>query len=227
MKIQRFLSAVTLLLLAGLTLIFLVSSCTHDDAVDLDIDPANFEYGTDEVTLADEWNFDKRHSNVRWETAYLGSSALLTGRFDDFDIQLNFIEDQPDNISIIGKVILSSVNTGEPGRDDGCLLTTFNVENRDEAIFTSRSVAFDNVGGYMVVGDLDFHGMVDEVTMKLHYLGSTFFDESSGLSGSPFTVAGFAGEFEINAKSIFGIESANIADRVTIKVNAQYKKPGG
>lgn len=225
MKIHKYLSAVVFLLVGGL-LIFQVHSCTHDDVMDLDIDPAQFEYGTDEVSAASGWTFDKTHSSVRWETAYLGSSALLTGRFNAFEIEFNFDEDEPEKISVVGKVTLSTVNTGEPGRDAGCLLGTFDVETRDDAVFTSKSVAFDGVGGYLVVGDLDFHGRTDEITMQLNYLGSTRFDESSGLRGTPFSVAGFVGEFEFNAKSVFGIESSNIADRISVKINAQYKKPG-
>lgn len=226
MKIRNFLSAMVLLL-AGSTLLFHVHSCTHEDVMDLDIDPAQFEYGSDEISAEQSWSFDKSHSSVRWETAYLGSSALLTGRFNAFDIEMTFDEDDPENTTIIGKVTLSSVNTGEPGRDGGCLQGTLGVEERDEAIFTSRSVTFDNAGAYLVVGDLDFHGRTDEVTMQLTYLGKTLFDESSGLFGAPFAVAGFEGEFEFNAKSVFGIESTNVADRIVIKINAQYKKPGG
>ena len=224
MKIKKLFSVISMSLLFGLA--FYMLSCTHDDVVDLAIDPAEVEYGTDKVSPEEGWSFDQNHSSVRWETAYLGSSALLTGRFNDFVIELDFDEDDPENISVVGKVTLSSVNTGEPGRDGGCLLSTFAVETNDEAIFTSKSVSFDGSGGYEVLADLDFHGVTSEVIMKLSYIGSTRFDESSGLHGAPFTVAGFNGEFEFQAKSIFGIESSNISDRVLVRINAQYKKAG-
>lgn len=224
MRVPRSLSVLAIFL-SGM-LFYQIPSCTHDDIADLAIDPIGYEYGDDEVSVTDGWNFDKTHSNVTWETAYLGSAALLTGRFNSFAVELEFVENEPEAISIVGSVVLSSVNTGEPGRDAGCLLNTFDVETKDAAIFTSREVSLDGRGGYLVVGDLDFHGIVDEVSMKLTYLGSTHFDESSGLRGTPFTVAGFSGTFEFNAKSVFGIQSDNVSDRIAVTINAQFKKSG-
>ena len=98
--------------------------------------------------------------------------------------------------------------------------------NRDEAKITTTSVSYDGVGGYNVEATLDFHGFTNTVDMKLLYTGSTFFGEDSGLHGAPFSVAGFVGTFEFNALTDFGIESSNIADRVVVRCNIQFKKPG-
>ncbi len=200
-------------------------ACTHDDDLQADIGPPDYEYGDDVITTSGDWSFDQNHSNVRWETLYLGSGALLTGRFNEFEIDLEFYEDHPENIEIYGRVVLSTVNTGEPARDDGCLQGTLGVEQSDEAIFTSDEVEFDGSGGYNVTGTLDFHGVQDEVVLKLQYVGTTFFDENSGVNGAPLSLAGFTGEFQMNAKTIFGIESGNISDLVVVKINAQFKRP--
>ena len=198
--------------------------CTHDDVTPTDgIDPIPLERGDDIVSFNDNWSFDKTHSSVRWETAYLGTAALLTGRFNDFVIEIEFDEDNPENIVLSGQVTLSSVNTGEPGRDQGCLLGTFGVEESDLAVFESTSVVFDETDatGYIVTGNLTFHGVTSDLEMKLNYLGTDLLD----LRGTPTNVAGFEGQFEFNAKSVFGIESSNIADRVVINVNAQLRQP--
>lgn len=217
--------------LSALSFIILVISglsmmkCTQDD---LEVLPDGFNTtpvarGTDLVTFNDGWSFDKTHSSVRWETAYLGTAALLTGRFNDFSIDVEFDESNPANIVVTGSVTLSTVNTGEPGRDQGCLLGTFGVEELDEAIFVSKNVVFDETdpNGYIVTGDLTFHGVTDEVIMKLTYLGTDLLT----LRDVPTNVAGFDGQFEINAQTIFGIESGNIADRVVVNINCQYKQP--
>jgi len=206
--------------------LFAIQSCTHEDSIEVNIPPPDYEYGISVIDNKEGWAFDKAHSNVMWETAYLGSAAMLTGRFNSFLAEVTFDEDKPENTTIIGKVTLSSVNTGEPNRDGGCLLTTFGVEVSDEAVLTSKSVVKDGRGGYTVLADLNFHGAVKEVQMKLNFTGVTRFDTNSGLNGTPFSVAGFQGEFEINAKSDFGIQSANIADKVLVRMNAQFKKPG-
>ena len=133
--------------------------------------------------------------------------------------------DDPEDISFKGVVTLSTVNTGEPGRDQGCLLGTLGTEENDFATLTSESVSYDGTGGYDVDATLDFHGFSHTVTMKMVYTGSTFFPEESGIHGAPFTVAGFVGTFEFNALTDFGIETDNIADRVVVRCNMQFKKP--
>jgi len=91
-----------------------------------------------------EWKFDKAHSNVLWETNYVGSSGLLTGRFNQFgvhditdaemitytvtgqplkDNSWAFYENEPSKTFFSGYVQVNTSNTGEPGRDGGCNLT--------------------------------------------------------------------------------------------------------
>lgn len=213
-------------LIIGAIFLFSLASCTHEDTIDVNIQPPSYNYGTSQIDTSGGWTFNKSHSNVMWETPYLGVGATLTGRFNSFVAEINFDEDNPENTSFVGKVTLSSVNTGEPGRDGGCLLTTFGTEVSDEAVLASKSVVKDGKGGYNVVADLSFHGFVKEVQMKLTYTGITFFDVDSGLNGTPFSLAGFTAEFEFNAISDFGIASANIADKVLVRINAQFKKAG-
>lgn len=202
-------------------LVLITGQCTHDDEI-VPVDPnqqVNIQRGTDLVnSIAGSWTFDKAHSNVRWETAYQGSAALLTGRFNSFDVQIQFDESNPALLSITASVDLSTVNTGESGRDGGCLQSTFDVATSDVATFVSTSSEFDPFSaGYLVTGNLTFHGETDEVTMKLDYTGTTF-NESGN-----YDLAGFSGEFGFFAKSIFGIESSSISDKVTVLVNSQYK----
>jgi polyisoprenoid-binding protein YceI len=201
-------------------------SCTREDQVIGTIDPPNFTYGTATVKTSEGWVFNKTHSSVLWETDYLGVSALLTGRFNSFDAKAEFTEDHPETSTLSGWVVLSSVNTGEPGRDGGCLLVTFGTTVDDTAKFVTTSIAFDNQGGYIAHADLDFHGVKKDITMQLTYTKATRFDENSGIGGAPFTIAGLSGQFEINAKTDFGIVSTSIADRVRVKISCQFKKAG-
>ena len=201
----------------------LMTQCTHDDA-EMPIEGfPPVERGDDIVSFNDGYFFDKTHSSVRWQSAYLGTAALLTGRFNEFEFDLEFDEANPANIEVTGKVTLSTVNTGEPGRDQGCLQGTFGVEESDEAVFISRSVAFDESDptGYIVTGDLTFHGVTDEVIMKLTYLGTDLII----LRDVPTNVAGFDAQFEINALTVYGIEYDHIAVRVVVNMNGQFKQP--
>jgi polyisoprenoid-binding protein YceI len=203
------------------------ASCTREDAVQGTIEPPDYQYGDEVLSTSQGWNFDKTHSSALWETDYLGVSALLTGRFNIFSAEVEFDEDNPETSSFSGFVVLSSVNTGEPGRDQGCLLGTFGTALpplpppiSDTARLVSKSIEFDGLGAYNAIAELDFHGVKKDVTMKLDYTESTHIDATA-----PYSVAGLTAQFEFNAKSDFAIVSNNISDRVVIKMNLQFKKP--
>jgi polyisoprenoid-binding protein YceI len=218
-----------LLLLASMFLsVALFYSCTHkDDDLVAPSNGANITRGTDVIDLTAGWTHDKAHSNVMWETAYMGATALLTGRFNQFGItKLKFDESNPANTTIEAWVRLNSVNTGEPSRDGGCLLTTFgttatNVDQVENlAVIKSTKVELSTTDkGYIVTANLTFHGVTKPVTMKLDYTGSKDFTGTT-----PYKLAGLSGQFQINAQTDFGITSTSIADKVVIKMNCNFKK---
>jgi polyisoprenoid-binding protein YceI len=216
-------------LLTGLFLSLAVFySCTHkDDDLVTPTNGANITRGTDVIDMSAGWTFDKAHSNVTWETAYMGASALLTGRFNQFGItSLKFDEANPLNTSFEAWVRLNSVNTGEPGRDGGCLLSTFGTtatkidEVENLAVIKTTKVELSTTDkGYIITANLTFHGATKVVTMKLDYAGTSEFTGTT-----PYKVAGLSAQFQINAKTDFGIASNNIADKVAIKINCNFKK---
>lgn len=200
------------------------SSCTREGAVISSLEPPEYDYGTDTISSSNavKWSFDKTHSSVLWESPYKGVGSLLTGRFNTFNATVEFREDQPDLTTFSGFVVLSSVNTGEPGRDGGCLLTTFGTTTiGDTARLVSKKVEFDGKTGYIVTADLDFHGVKKEVKMQLNYSGKTFFPATDPLNS--YWVQGLTGQFEFNAISDFAIVSTNIADRVVVKLNILFR----
>lgn len=212
------------ILLTGITY---VASCTHDDEM-LISNGADIVRGEDKASLSDSrLTFDKAHSNVTWETAYMGAASLLTGRFNSFGFTMfEFDEANPANTSFEAWVWLNTVNTGEPGRDGGCLLSTYGTaagkttEQENLAVIKSKSVELSTTDkGYIVIADLTFHGVTKAVTGKLNYVGKT--TTTSG--GVETIVTGYSLEFQILAKTDFGISSTNIADKVTIKCNAVFK----
>ena len=210
--------------LAGMvfcSMLFNISSCTREDAVVGAIDPPDFHYGDATIKTSEGWNFDKAHSNVTWETPYLGVAASLTGRFNTFSATVDFDEDNPENSSFSGFVVLSTVNTGEPGRDAGCLLNTFGTTTiSDTARITSKLIKADNKGGYIATIELDFHGFKKELPMQLNFTGLTHIDATN-----PYTVGGLYGQFEFKAQTDFAIASTSIGDGVTVKINTAFKKP--
>ena len=227
---KRFLRVPYLIIALLITSMGYIVSCTHDDEV-VTSNGSDIQRGTDVRKISEGWNFDKSHSNVMWETAYIGTGALLTGRFNMFGMtSFNFDEANPANTNFEAWVRLNTVNTGEPGRDGGCLLGTFGTatgkvdEVENLAKVKSKTVTLSTTDkGYIVTCDFTFKGVTKEVTAKLNYTGTTAFP--AGYAGAnAFSLAGFTLEFQFFAKSDFGIVSNNVADKVGIRCNAQFKK---
>ena len=205
-----------------------IVSCTHDDEI-LSLSHSNIVRGTQVLSLNDtKVTYDKTHSNVGWETMYLGGLSLLTGRFDTLGFtSFNFDEANPSKTSFEAWVWINRVNTSEPGRDKGCLQTTFNVntgmttEAANVAKVKTTSVEFSPADkGYIVKFDLTFHGVTKNLTGKLSYAGKTV----TGTGATEKNVYGFSFDFQMLAKTDFAIVSNNIADLVTIKCNAIFRQ---
>ena len=232
--------------LGTMTGLFFLLQCQHDDEQITLAPPSTPAHGTETLSCtnctplaengassdfnsggvpAGQWYFDKAHSNVNWETAYQGVGSLLTGKFTYFVLKnLTFDEQNPGSLSLEAYVRLNSVNTGEPGRDGGCLLGTYGtaaaktVEPENIATIKSTSAKYNTTDSdFLVTADFTFHGVTLPVTIKLTYVPQTHFE-------SGFTIAGFTGQFEFKALSEYGIESTNISDKVVVKMNATLRK---
>lgn len=192
-----------------------VLSCT--DCTPVDFNANNVDKGV--------WYFDKSHANVNWSTPYRLLGSPLTGRFDYFYVTtLTFNEQDPTNIAFSGGVRLNTVNTGEPGRDDGCLLTTYGTDGVKtiETENIASLVSIPGTGrysttdeGYLVDANMTFHGFTKSVVVKLSYFKQT--DQGT------YMMAGLTAEFVFLAKTDFGIVSGNIDDKVTITINTNFK----
>ena len=213
-----------------LTTGFLVMQCQHEDSAEIPVvGPDPIEHGVELIPCIScntvpagggIWYHDKSHSNVMWETRYKTLGSLLTGRFDFFVIDaLNFDEGVPANISFEGHVRLNTVNTGEPGRDDGCLLTTFKTDaakvDEAENLATLKSIPgtgrySTSDAGFLVDANFTFLGITKEVTVKM------YFAPKSDI-GTAF-MAGLNSEFDIN-KADFLPNDTNIGNVIRIKIN--------
>ena len=201
-----------------------IAGCAHDDEILASQGP-DITRGTQKLSLTDpKVSFDKAHGNVQWATLYLGATSLLTGRFDNFGFnKFEFDESNAAGISFEAWVWLNTVNTSEPGRDDGCLLTTFGTNGTNTtqpenlAVIKSKTVELSTTDkGYIIKADLTFHGVTKEVSCKMRYDGKT-------MSGTQ-EVFGFGLEFPFLAKTDFLIVSTNVGDNVDVKCNAVFRK---
>jgi hypothetical protein len=197
---------------------------------------------------------DKVHSNCMWQGSYQGAAGLLTGRFNQFgmanvttdlmslynttgqplpDTAWAFYENDPSKTYFNGYVQINTSNTGEPGRDTGCNISTLgtvkitpgvqNLTQQNLAKIHSTRVEFDPASnGYIVTMDFTWQGkltapLTKTITGKLNYIRKN--TVTSGTTS--YKVFGFQLLFQFNCRD-FGITSTSISDLIQIEANMNY-----
>jgi polyisoprenoid-binding protein YceI len=207
-------------------------SCSKEDSIE--------QFGTTNNTGSDNlsvgtptatWTIDKAHSNVGWSTLYYGDNAMLTGRFNMFNVEINFDQANLAQSNIKAWVQLSTFNTGEPGRDGyrkcgpgymGVQWDTIAkkpIPTTDTAWFKSTSI-IKSGNGYLAKGDLIFRGITKPTDMFFTYAGIHEYEKD----GVKTYRAGFNGHFKMLANTDFKVNSTSIADEVTVTTNVNVVK---
>lgn len=247
-------------LLAFMVLGLVYLTCTHDDT---EITAGPLVRGTNihiaGLTAKDstQWKFDKSHSSVLWETSYVGAAGALTGRFNQFglhnidstkaityttttqplpDTAWVFYENEPAKTYFNGYVQINTSNTGEPGRDTGCIIGTFgtskivagtqNLTPTNLAKISVRpgSVRFDSQSlDYLVDLDMTWQGKLTAPLTKtllgrLHYVPKARVQFGTAAA---YEVFGLQLVFQLNCRD-WGIASTSVSDIIKITCNANF-----
>lgn len=202
---------------------------------------------------AAEWKLDKAHSSVLWSGAYIGAAGLLTGRFNQFgmhdvvdaeminyntagqpvkDTSWAFYENDDSKTYFNGYVQINQSNTGEPGRDGGCNITTLgttaivagtqNLTVTNLAKIKTTKVTFDpTTGDYLVTLNLTWQGKLTSPGTK-SVVGRLKYIKKATIAGAaPYDVFGLQLSFQFN-KADFGIVSTNVGDKIDIQCNMNF-----
>ena len=241
-----------------------ITSCTHENdilpapasnAVVINRGSAVLLPGNMTTGDTSQWKLDKAHSSVLWQTNYVGLAGLLTGRFNQFgihnvtdaemqnyetsgqpvkDTSWAFYENDPSKTYFSGYVQMNQANTGEPGRDKGCLLTSFgttaivagtqNLTLTNIARIKTTKVEFDPLSqDYIVTLNLTWQGplatpLTESVVGKLKYIQRATVNAGTA---SAYDVFGLQLAFQFNCRD-FGVTSTSIADKVQIECNMNF-----
>jgi polyisoprenoid-binding protein YceI len=139
--------------------------------------------------VAGTWAIDPVHSEVSFVVRHMMVSKVR-GRFDKFEGTITTAPNPLDS-TVNATIDLSSVNTGEPNRDNHIRSADFfEVESHPTMTFHSTGVRADG-GDFLLDGDLTIRGTTKPVTLKLEING--FGPDAYG-----GTRAGFSATTEIN-----------------------------
>jgi len=118
------------------------------------------------------WQFDSAHSELGFTVRHLMISKVR-GFFDEFDMDVNFDQENPTNSSVVVTVDTGSANTRDKKRD-GHLQSAdfFDVAHYPTAEFKSTSVEVTGENTGKIYGDLTIRGISNPVVVDVEFLGT-------------------------------------------------------
>jgi polyisoprenoid-binding protein YceI len=146
---------------------------------------------------------DQNHSLMGFKIRHLVSK--VSGRFDQFEGEIQIDPKAPESMSITGKIMATSIDTNQPNRDNDLRSPNFfDVEKCPEITFKSTKVV-KSADTYKVTGDLTMHCVTKPVVLEVTVLGF-----GTGPRGG--VTAGFEARGKINRQD-FGINWNRVLDQ--------------
>lgn len=117
------------------------------------------------------WQVDHTHSTILFSVKHMMISTAR-GRFEKFDIEVDFNEQEPARSGVKVQIEAASINTNDPKRDAHLKSPDFfDVENYPTITFVNKRVdQIDDQHG-RIVGDLTMHNITQEVVLDVEYSG--------------------------------------------------------
>ena len=167
------------------------------------------------------WQVDTAHTQVSFAVRHLGIS-LIRGRMKLAESQLVLDEAQPERSSLTARMDVSSLDTGEPGRDGHLKTGDFlNVETYPYISFVSRQVKRPAEGKVEVAGDLTIRDITRPLTLSGDYSGPQL-DPLSGKRKVGFSLSGQLNKTDYGIQWNVPMEGGfMLADRLTLTIDAQ------
>jgi polyisoprenoid-binding protein YceI len=171
--------------------------------------------------VAGTWTIDPVHSEVSFVVRHMMVSKVR-GRFDKFEGTIVTAPD-PLQSSVTATVELSSVNTGEPNRDNHIRSADFfEVESHPHLTFRSTGVRPDG-DNFLLDGDLTIRGTTKPVTLKLEVNG--FGPDAYGGTRAGFSATGVINRHDFGVSfngPIPGVPGGvAVSEKVTISIEAE------
>lgn len=184
------------------------------------------------VDAPEEWNVDAAHTEVTFEVRHFFTP--VSGKFDEFDIELIYDAEEASNSSIRATIPVGSIDTNNERRD-GHLESPdfFDAATYPEITFESTAVRRVTDTELIATGNLTIRDVTREVELPITLLGVKEIPaEMQEMLGGVGRVAAFQTELEID-RNDFGVGSgqwatdAVVGTTVSIRIAVEANQPAG
>jgi polyisoprenoid-binding protein YceI len=119
---------------------------------------------------ATKWNVEKANSSVNFKIWHL--MTPVTGKFEDFDIDLNFDPENLDNSQVSVTIRTTSINTGWGPRDKHLRTEDwFNTDDYPVMTFKSSKIISQGDGDYIAEGTFKLRDVEKDIKLPFKLLG--------------------------------------------------------
>lgn len=139
------------------------------------------------------WQVDKSHSHINFTARHMMISKVR-GEFTDYDINVNFDENNLTATTVDVAIKAAGINTRDAQRDTHLKSPDFfDAEQYPVFTFKSKRVVQDSPNHGKLIGDLTIRDVTHEVTLDVEY---------AGIAATPWggANAGFSARTTINRK---------------------------
>lgn len=109
---------------------------------------------------------EPNHSTIGFEIPIAGGITTVTGKFIDFDLELELIDGDWTNTTVKFTIQVSSINTGIDGRDNDLQSENFfHVQKYRKITFISNRIVSTQNKSYEAAGTFTMHGVEKEIIL--------------------------------------------------------------
>ncbi len=115
---------------------------------------------------------EPNHSTIGFRVPISGGVTLVTGKFTDFDLELQLVNEDWTKSKATFTIEAESINTGISDRDQHLRSADFfEVEKYPNITFTSEKIKRIDDSLYEATGTFSMHGVSKEITLPFEILG--------------------------------------------------------
>lgn len=184
---------------------------------------------TPQEEAPEEWNVDNSHTEVTFSVRHFFTP--VTGKFDDFNVELIYDAEDASNSSVSATIPVASIDTNNGDRDDHLRSDDFfGVSAHPNITFESTAVRRVNETELIATGNLTIKGVTREVQMPITILGVQELEAAMAQQMGVSKVASFQTTLEIN-RNDFNVGTGSwaaatvIGRDVTITISLEANQP--